>query len=446
MVERSGIAILLGALAAVACDDRIEQPKVVQLKHDERGVTGDAGHTIPPPECSAACCPKVADAPECYFEGMNPSRHSGAECLAQRDNTDKPHWQFRQTQSISTAPPGNAEQLLATVLVRRSELKSQACGAPNAMSGFIQLIDVDRSTGVALTGFAAFVLEQSAALAQGGLCFVDGEYDDVAEWRIPELYAPPAGWPEGLPPPLPLPWKSIGPVRGKPLDEDFDVKANREQILGWFKDGGELKSQNFNGIFYLDEARGYMHGFAPLGYIITYDPPDPATGKMAFNAIPIREAEITTQLNDPAHPNCSGVYGTNDELPDDCGGAPATPAWSCPSGNCATGVFGPTKVEGYFLIAELEQVNLRLLKHSLCYQAVSGSYDGWTLTANDKGESRCRDNTKWKPTDSVDGIPPGDWCATTNSPRTDTCHDAWKSVSYSTFQAFPIQDNPCPPL
>jgi len=186
-----------------------------------------------------------------------------------------------------------------------------------------------------------------------------------------------------------------------------------------------------------------MHGYAPLGYIVTYDAPDPS-GNQTFNAIPIREAEITTQLNDPEYPNCSGVYGTNDKLPDDCGGTSTTPAWSCPAGNCASGVLGPTKVEGYFLIAELEQINLRVLKHSLCYQA--GTYDGWTLTANAQGESRCRDNPKWNPMDPDKGIPPGDWCAATNSPKTDTCHDAWKSVSYSAFQAFPIQEKTCPPL
>lgn len=439
MVERSGIALLLFALTGVACDDRIEQPKVVQLKHDEPAVAGDAGHTIPAPECSAACCPKAA---ECYFERRNPSEHSGAECMAQRDNTDQPHWQFRQTQSISTTPPGNATEALATVLVHRSELKSEACGAAKGTGGFIQLIDVDRTTGVALTGFAAFVSEQSTALAQGGLCFVEGEYDDP-EWQIPQLYASPPGWPTGLPPPLPLPWK-IGPVRGHPEVAPFDVKANREKILERFANGGDLQKNNFNGIFYLDEKRGYMHGFSPLAYIVTYD--SDATGAVVgFNAIPIREAEITTQLNDPGAPNCSGVYGINDELPDDCTGSSPTPAWSCPLGNCREGVTGPTKVEGYFLIAELEQVNLRILQNSLCVQVAEGSYEGWTLAKNSKGQTRCRDNSNWDAT-RQEGMPPGDWCATTNSPRTDTCHDAWKSISYSTFQAFPIQEQTCPPM
>jgi hypothetical protein len=433
MVERSGIALSLFALTGVACDEDIEQPKVVQLKHDETGVTGDAGHTIPAPECSAACCPKAA---ECYLEGKNPSAQSGAECMAQRDNTGKPHWQFRQTQSISTAPPGNANETLATVLVHRSELKSEACGAAKGTGGFIQLIDVDRTAGVALTGFAAFVSEQSAALAQGGLCFVEGEYDDP-DWQIPTLYAPPPGWPPGLPPPLPLPWK-IGPVRGKSLEEDFDVKTHREEVLSWFADGGDLQKDNFNGIFHLDEKLGRMHGFSPLAYIVTYD------DAQSFNAIPIREAEITTQLNDPAAPNCSGVYGINDKLPDDCTSSSPTPAWSCPLGNCPEGVTGPTKVEGYFLIAELEQVNLRILQNSLCVQ-VATSYEGWTLAKNSKGQTRCRDDSKWDAT-RQEGMPPGDWCATTNSPKTDTCHDAWKSISYSTFQAFPIQETTCPPL
>src|SRR6185436_15876363 len=145
-------------------------------------------------------------------------------CLAQRENTGKDHWQLRQTQSISTKPPGYANALVADILVGRSQLRSAACKTGTGTSGFIQLVDLDTANNIALTGFAAFVLDQSDALAQG-LCFVEDTYRDPA-WQIDKLYDPPAGWPKGLPAPQPLPW-NIKPVRAKSLEEDFDVKTQR---------------------------------------------------------------------------------------------------------------------------------------------------------------------------------------------------------------------------
>lgn len=441
MVKRGLPAALLGLIpVAIGCEDQLDQSKIVQLRHDDSTTQRDGGHVVPPAECKGNCCPKATDAPECYPGGKNPSDYSGAECFAQRDNTGADHWQLRQTQSISTAPPGNGDALIGGILLQRSELHSPACGASDGVGGFIQLVDLDTVKNVALTGFAAFVKEQSDALAQG-LCFVEDTYDDPAV-RIPELYAPPPGWPKGLPAPQPLPWK-VGPVRAARYTDDFDLKADREKILERLNpDGGDLASQGFDGIFFLDETKGYMHGYSPRGYVVTYD------DATSYNAIPIREAEITSQINDPEHPNCSGVYGAGD-LPTSCTTSVAAPAWSCAPGDCGQGVLGPTKVEGYFLIAEAEQVHVRVLKQTLCYRSpLPNHYPApWALEADANGEYACRNDPRWNPKDSVNGIPPGDWCATTNSPANGDCHDAWKSVSYSAFQAFPIQiDKTCPAL
>ena len=450
MVKRGSVAALLGALAAGSCDDVIEQPKIVQLKHDENGQTGDGGHVVPPPLCgNESCCPKPAEAPECYPGGLNPSEHSGAECFAQRDNTGEQHRQLRQTQSISTRPPGNAESTVAGILLARSGLHS-AC-TPGGVAGFIQLMDFDDQgdtkpeNDVAMTGFAAFVQEQSDAVAQG-LCFVEDDYVDN-DWALAALYVP-TDWPPGLPPPQPLPWK-VKPVHAARYMEPFDLKKDRETILARLAPDGDLGSAGYDGIFYSDEARGYSHGYAPLGYIVTQESIAVTTTKpTAYNAIPIREAEITTQLNDPEHPNCAGVFGAN-ELPTNCATSTGSPAWSCAPGNCAKDVLGPTKVEGYFLTVEAEQVHVGLLRQTLCYSLPGADgYPGWPITADGAGQLACRNNTaKWDPTDPVNGIPPGDWCARTNSEATSDCHDAWKSVSYSTFQAFPIQvGKTCPAL
>jgi hypothetical protein len=425
---------------AISCDDDITPPKVVQLRHDDTSLREGGVHVVPPPKCTGKCCPDPAEGAECYPGGKNPSDYSGAECLAQRDNTGADHWQLRQTQSISAAPPGYADSNVGNILLLRSQLHSKACNTGGAQSGFIQLVDLDTVNNVALTGFAARVVEQSDALAQG-LCFVEDTYDDPPR-RLEKLYDPPVGWPKGLPAPQPLHW-NVKPVRAKALDQDFDVKTQREEILGRLDpDAGDLGKDGFDGVFFLDKVKGYMHGYSPLGYVVTYD------DAQHYNAVPIREAEITSQINDPDHPNCSGVYGVN-ELPADCSSSTAAPAWTCAPGDCDPGVLGPTKVEGYFLIGEIEQVHVGILKQTLCYLAASGAYPSpWAIEADQNGEIACRNDTKnWNPMDPVNGIPPGDWCATTNSKATKDCHDAWKSISYSTFQAFPIQvDKTCPAL
>jgi hypothetical protein len=423
MKSRSFIVVAV-VLAMGGCDSSLQPQPVVQQPFGEAPQACDAA-VVFEPRCVGRCCPK---APECYPGGKNPSEYSGAECLAARDNTGQARRQYRQTISVSTAPQGFASPLIGDTLVPASSLQSEACGTPDGVSGFIQLIDFDHANGTSRVGFAKVAPALSIA-AQQGLCLVEDVYDDVPR-RLGALPIP-ANWPAGLPPPMPLPWnmKIVTSIR---LAEDFDLSASRTQILARFAEGGDLFGK-FNGVFYFNEEIGYMHGFSPLAYILNYSP------KGWYNAIPLREAEIKQRLNEPTHPNCAGAFlGDNPLLPATCLGSSTNRLWGCPKGTCSKEELGPTSVRGYFLLTELEQVFHPELQQSLCNFIPGGPHTGWTSTQT------CRSDPKWNPADPERGLPPGDWCAATNSKADARCHDAWQSVSYSTFQAFKIQDGVCP--
>jgi hypothetical protein len=427
------VAVVVGMTFAsvVACEERVVQPVVVALNPaGAAGMPATSGSSCStaPPECKGRCCP-TNDL--CYPLG-NPSPHSGAECLAQRDNTDMPRWQFRQTMSVSLRPPGLAAPPIPTVLVRRSELKSAECGAPQGLGGFIQLIDLDRTMKTSRSGFAAYAADLPGALASG-LCFAEDLAYIDAMHALPALYAPPAEWPKGLPAPMPMPWK-VGPKTAIRVNDDFDVTKDRTTLLARFADGGDLAGKA-DGIFYLNETTGLMHAFSPLGYIVNYD------SATALVVVPIREVEITQHLNDPQHPNCAGVL-LGDISADDCIGDGTNRAWGCVPGTCAATDLAPTRTDGYFLLAELEQVFT--LGQTLCSLFASQSgYPGWTIPMDNLS---CRADPHFNPMDPVKGLPRGDWCAAGNRAADDDCHDAWKSTSYSTFQAFPVRDGTCAAL
>ena len=422
-----------GSLLAIACEERIVQPAILALQQPGTGgecTTGapPATFTVPPAQCEGRCCPK---APGCY-PFSNPSPYSGAECLAQRDNTTETRWQLRQTLSVSIKPAGLVAPGIPGVLARRSELKSDQCGAPQGIGGFMQLTDFDTVAGVSRTGFAKFAPDLTSALA-GKLCFVEQDVYQT-DHALPRLYDPPPGWPNGLPAPMPMPWKVV-PVSAAKLDKDFTLPADRTALLARFAAGGDLFGKA-SGVFYFDKEKGTMHGYSPVTYIVNYDSPS------QYVVIPIREAELTQRFNDPAHPNCAGsLLGDNPDLPDDCVGDGTKLAWGCPKGNCAATELASTKIHGYFLIAELEQVFT--LGQTLCSLFATGMYPNWTIPSSDQS---CRRDPKWDPTDPVHGIPTGDWCATKNEAAQGDCHDALESLSYATFQAFPIQDGTCPPI
>jgi hypothetical protein len=230
----------------------------------------------------------------------------------------------------------------------------------------------------------------------------------------------------------------VSPVTATQLDQDFTLPADRATLLARLDVGGDLNGKG-NGVFFYDKTRGYMHGFSPVTYIVNYD------NATQYAVVPIREAEITQWFNDPLHPNCSGSFlGANPALPATCIGDTTNRAWGCPEGNCAPTELAPTKIAGYFLLAELEQVST--VGQTFCNLFDSGVYPGWTITANAANDLTCRSDSHFNPLDSVNGLPRGDWCATTNQPGSDTCHDALQSVSYATFQAFPINDGVCPAI
>src|SRR5204863_499776 len=80
---------------------------------------------------------------------------------------------------------------------------------------------------------------------------------------------------------------------------------------------------------------------------------------------------------------------------------------------------------GYVLIAELEQVYAAEFENTLC--VVFSGNDPATSKPNVDEEGfyssatgSCR-STKWNPSDPVNGLPTGDWCAATNSAATAGC-------------------------
>ena len=263
-------------LAFTGCEGGVSQPPLETAGAGGASVnpqveTGGAmGAALGQARCQGACCPTAA---ECFPLG-NPSAHSGAECLAQRDNTGQKHWQFRQTLSVSTEPPGTAVASIANVLVTASDLPWPACSSSTGTSGFIQLIDIDTEHDTARFGFATYVTDVPAAV-RDGLCMVEDSYADVPESVLPAIAGRPDGWPDGMPLPLRLPF-AVKPTLGVRYKDqasgalrDFDLATERADILKRLdKDTGDLKE--YDGIYFLDEARGYLHGYSPLAFISNY--------------------------------------------------------------------------------------------------------------------------------------------------------------------------------
>ena len=104
----------------------------------------------------------------------------------------------------------------------------------------------------------------------------------------------------------------------------------------------------------------------------------------------------------------------------------------------------PSYTKGYFLIIDLERVWSSTLSATLCVTYPSegtSAAEGWSGAWG----KNCRGSPKWDPTLPDDaGLPMGDWCSTTNSPATATCHDAYLSESFSTGQAFKVKPGTCP--
>jgi len=279
-----------------------------------------------------------------------------------------------------------------------------------------------------------------ADVVRDGLCFIDWQY----------TFNPPSPLPTevnltGREPAIPQPWK-IKPVVSKRLAEDFTMEQARAMTLG-----------EYAGVVYINEDTGFIHGYSPLSYVTVLDNP---RGGLAT---PIRDVELKSQFNDKSF-NCMGRFRDDKmTLAQNCdsGLNQANPQWGCKDDNACpppgfketSGVnsdangpgTAPGYTTGYFLIVDLERVYSQTLSSTLCvsYPKQEKSIaDGWAKSTAEGGWGlNCRGSPKWNPQAADDaGLPMGDWCSKSKGPATATCHDAYRSISYSTAQSFRVQE------
>ena len=278
----------------------------------------------------------------------------------------------------------------------------------------------------------------------------------LTDFSLPaDQMSPSTNYPPGLPVPMPQPW-TFAPTNMKRLAQDFDVTKDRIGLLRLFdtSDAASIarpENGGFTGIFFFDDATGIWHTFSPLAWRLIYDPLElAATTPASYVVVPMREQEMHGTFNDPTHPDCIGRFRA-DRLDSSCTLSyqdPTNPPWQGWHGVNEKLGEGSASTSGYFLVTELEQVFSSVLQSTLCVSfptAAQSALDGWS-TSFDK---RCRASTnpsQWNPSDPVNGIPHGDWCAATNSPATANCHDAYMSHSFHAFAGFPVKANVCLPL
>lgn len=423
---------------------------------------GGNGGTFVGEQCNGACCPTD---PRCYSTPAG-NGSPGSECLATQDNTGKEHIQLRQQWIRATTPAGNATGLVYSVLAGRSQLPWKACNQTGGIGsgGYIELIDLflggaDISEHYATLGYAQFAQGPASPGDPGftppvvdeGFCYGTEDYAGDPAYRLPtNMVGDGAGFPAGLPHPMSLvqgPWR-VRPTKAKRVAANFNLTdgATRTELLAKLDPNGEYGQAGFGGVFFYDDVTGTMHAFASLSWAVIYD----ATGATHLS-IPMREVETTTRFNRPSEPNCIGEYRPAALDPTTCnaGQDPTNPGWGGGDCTATTGSAGcrpgesAASTKGYFLISELEQIYASELQETLCVSypgidpasaqplvSVQGFYDPPTkrcLTAN------------WNPSDSVNGLPMGDWCAKTNAPATADCHDAWRGISFHAFSGAKIK-------
>jgi hypothetical protein len=183
------------------------------------------------------------------------------------------------------------------------------------------------------------------------------------------------------------------------------------------------------------------------------------TNPGASFALPMYAVETRWKFNDATF-NCMGRFRSDALSPDaGCGsnGRPDQPQWGCADdSNCPPGPdfgdpgttnAGPGYTTGFFLIVDLERAFDIALGQTFCVTylgrpAQALVAEGWIVETPDG--LACRGAPKWNPDLPDDaGLPPGDWCSRTNAPATATCHDAYRSISYSASQAFKVLDGTC---
>lgn len=429
--RRSVVMSAAVVVAAAACVSHLEEPEG-DVKARTTGPVGPVGQgpCYPPSDETTAGA--------CYVAGEPAGEEPGRECLAVRSysRATSTRIQYRQTWSRSVQPVGAAIDAIYAVLAQRGTLALPECNMRDGASGYMLLTDWDRSDPVITnqtvrTGFADFVsADRVHDVLQTGLCFAEFMYTDPTHG----LDAP--GW-------------HVKPVLARRVAEDFRVPDD-PTVPTHAADLQALRARvpEGEGIVYIDEDGGTFHGYAPLAHVVIFDAID------TLIAIPIRDAETASRINDPEHPNCQGRYRGDVLDPNNPAGTcasavPTNPVWGCVSddpaqpGGCVPGE-GPNLTRGHFRILDLEKVYNRTLSSTLCVTymgAEAARAGGWSGTWG----NTCSGSPAWNPADPVNGIPLGDWCSETNSAATATCHDSWRSVSYSVSQAFPVQEGTCVP-
>lgn len=457
-MNRKGVLVgtgILGVVAAIACGDRILDKGIPDLGAGGGGQGGGAG----------SCWPTD---PACYGENQSKDK-PGGECLAVRDNSPIDangiqHIQLRQNWIRATTPDGNTAEKNPNVYISLNNFTQLPWAACNSFgpSGYIQVFDFlldtkDATKGESWVGFAKYVAkDQLQTTLTDGLCMVDDVWPrpGVADpYALPDSQmSPTTGWPVGLPKPMgraTKPWR-IKPAHAKRLAADFDLKSpgsgfptKREELLASFEPGGA--NYGWDGVFYYNPTTGESHGYARMSFLVIYE------RATQFIAVPVREPETRSKFNDPAHPNCVGAYRgdalspANGCKPSNDPTKPATfAAWGYPNDPPDKRGEAPATTDGYFLISELEQVFSSVLSMTLCvsYPTIAVSTTGGWASGS---PPECRNSPSWNPTAAGNaGLPDGDWCAATNSPKTQTCHDAYNSHSFHVFSGFPVKEPALP--
>ena len=374
------------------------------------GAGGGGGATPDSASSSTTVCEPAGSGCQIKVVGGPPS---GAECLAMRDNAKADHVQLRQVWTRITAPVGNTIDTVYGTLQLKAELPLLTeCNMGSGTSGYIRLVDWDRSDPdptkqTARVGWANYV-DDARTAKKDGLCFVELTYDTK------DSAGATAKW-------------AVKPVVQKRVMQDFTAAAVRDTIPE-----GE-------GVFYYDEATGVSHHYSRTEYIAIFDD----ASKLA--AVPAHDSEIHIRFNDAANLNCAGKYmgGALDPANDCFSSDQASPTWGCKGTDCAAGE-GPVETSGYFLITDLEKVYSTVLQMTLCvsYPGQAASIkDGWASPSGWGYE--CSGSPKWDPATPATGLPMGDFCSTTHSDATATCHDAYKSHSFAAMAAFNVQAAAC---
>jgi hypothetical protein len=444
-----GLSVLtaLGLTASIGCSDSIDDEPggagggtgASGGAAGSGGATGSGGSGNVP-----ACKPKDA---QCYVGGdLN---GPGNECLATRDNVGKTRVQIRSVWARSIAPAGNTAPPVYDILRLRSSIQWPECNTPNGVGGFMLMTDWDRSNTdktmqTVRTGYATYHKSpapnpKASDLVTSGLCMIQ-ETKTQADDKFGVLALPANS---GA---LPYPW-NIGPRTSKRVMQDF----TQEEMFAKHK-AGEIALED--GVVFIDEEKGYIHGYTPLSWVTVLDTRDSGI------AIPLRHFDIKSTFNDNTF-NCAGRFRAEAMDPNrGCESSdPENPQWGCkddnacpPPGYDDTGISGAgagaTYVKGHFLIVDLERIYSVALGATLCITNPGTSVEqqaaaGFGLQTADG--ANCRGGSKWDPSLPNDaGLPMGDWCSRENRAADANCHDAYRSLTYGAGQAFNIKDGSCP--